>query len=215
MWSAAIIAANNSNRNKGSAPRGCIRNKGGEDVSLLLESKWALLKMEEGIIRIGNSSSSTLRATEHSTLSPPYRPLEPHSRHCCASFMSSKATLTGVLSFPSLIPPLLRLNATLPLQNAPQSSPCSSPLPSELAFLHHDIYLCSSHSRPLEGRECTFSPSDYPSLQHIVGPEWLLVKQSPGIILLKTLPQITGDWNITLHMYAVSICILLTRMGIP
>ena len=202
--SAAIIAVNNFNRNKGSAPRWWIRNKGGEDVSILLESKWALLKIEEGIIKIGNCSSSVLRATEHFTLSPPYRRLEPHPRHCFASFMSSKATLTGFLSFPSLIPPLPCLNATLALQNAFQSCPGSSPLPSDLAFLHHSTYFCSSHSRPLEGRECTFSPSDYPSFQHIVSPEQLLVKQSPGIIHLKTLPQIIGDWNVTLHMYAVS-----------
>ena len=145
-----------------------------------------------------------LKGTEPFTLSPPYRRLEPHSHHCYASFMSSKATLTGFLSFPSLIPPRLCLNATLPFQNAPQSCPYSSPHPSEQAFLHHNTCLCSSHSRPLEGRECTFIPSDYPSFQHIVGPERLLVRQSPGIIYLKTLPQIIRDWNIILHMYAVS-----------
>ena len=108
-------------------------------MSILLESKWALLKIEEGIIKIGNCSSSVLRATEHFTLSPPYRRLEPHPRHCFASFMSSKATLTGFLSFPSLIPPLPCLNATLALQNAFQSCPGSSPLPSDLAFLHHTL----------------------------------------------------------------------------
>lgn len=128
-------------------------------MSLLTRIQGPLLKMEEGITKIGNSSSSPLRATEHSTLSSPYRPLEPHSRHCCASFVNSVPPSRQVLSFPSLIPPLRCSNATSFLfRMPPQSSPCSSPLPSELACLHHNTTLCSSRPGPLKAENVPLAP---------------------------------------------------------
>lgn len=74
-----------------------------------------------------------------------------------------------------------------PLSECHSKMSLSPPLHSnEPALLHHNTCLCSSHSRPPEGRERTFIASNYPSFQHVVGPEQLLVEQKvPGYHILE------------------------------
>lgn len=184
-------------------------------MSLLLESKWALLKIEEGIIKIGNSSSSILRATEHFTLSPPYR----------------RATLTSLLcqfhvlqSHPHRLPLFSFSDSTTSMPECySSSSECpssSSECPSELSrFLPSSQWagLSASQHLPLllslqaPWRQRRIAPVTIPvsNIQWVLNSCWETIPRHHT-------PEDTAsdNWGLECNSSYVC-CILLTRMGIP